>query len=98
MSKEIRNRKDVLMEKSNMDALFVEGDYAVVNITKTRKVTSDPWIVHYCYDKMSEENAWNYVLSSLWAVKNIDTNRLYICTQCDKRAPDSVITVLEMLR
>lgn len=88
-----RVTKEQLMENASYELKFGEGDWAVVGIPNTRV----PWIVHYCYDQLYRGHTWNYALSSPVAIENYDEASHFTCVECNKKAPDNLITVLKLL-
>lgn len=94
---------DKQVRDQSMNVVFQEEEWSIVHEVG---VPVPPWISHYCEgwetDKgtksLTAARRWNYSFSTPYALKYFDRDVLYCCCKCRKKAPDSIITIFELLR
>ena len=86
--------KEKLMDNAGYDEVFMDDKWAVVEVRDTNM----PWIVHYCYASDYGGTTWNYVYSSQIAMDYEPPKNHFRCSECKVKAPDNIITVLELYK
>ena len=78
--------RDQWLENNEYTILIQENDWLIGDVNKS-DLPSHPIVSHWC------NKGWNYVFSTVYAMKAFRGDVLYKCNICREMAPDSIITI-----
>jgi hypothetical protein len=79
---------------ANDVVVYREPEWCIVDMKDER----GPWAVHYCFDKFVAMHRWHHVISAPEGKRNWPNMEYGACLECEKTAPDRLMTILELYR